>query len=85
MNMFSAIARSYVDDHMEPASARFLILFQGLFNGQRICIVEPRFISRPVRYIENLVITNLLENNQSVRYISVQLIINRTDGKDRAD
>ena len=44
--------------------------------------VEPRFNEVPrdwanwlvisrVRYIENLVITNLLENNQSVRYIRV--------------
>ena len=44
--------------------------------------VEPRFNEVPrdwanwfvisrVRYIENLVVTNLLENNQSVRYIGV--------------
>ena len=44
--------------------------------------VEPRFNEVPrdwanwfvisrVRYIENIVITNLLENNQIVRYIGV--------------
>ena len=47
-----------------------------------LSIVEPRFNEVPrdwanwfvisrIRYIENLVITNLLENNQSVRYIGV--------------
>ena len=29
------------------------------------------FVISRVRYMENLVITNLLENNQSVRYIGV--------------
>ena len=56
--------------------------------------VEPRFNEVPrdwanwfvisrVRYIENLVITNLLEHNQSVRYIGVWLIINRTNKRQR--
>ena len=56
--------------------------------------VEPRFnevlrdwgnsfvISR-VRYIETLDITNLWEKNQSVRYIEVLLIINRTNKRQR--
>ena len=56
--------------------------------------VEPRFNEVPrdwanwfvisrILYIENLVITNLLENNQIVRYIGVQLIINRTNKRQR--
>ena len=54
---------------------------------------EPRFNELPrdwanwfvisrVRYIENLVITNLLENNQSV-HIGVELIINRSNKRQR--
>ena len=39
------------------------------------------FVISRVHYIENLVITNLLENNQSVCYIGVQLIINGTNKK----
>ena len=58
------------------SSSSVLRLFLDIFT------VEPRFNEVPrdwanwfvisrVRYIENLVITNLLENNQIVRYIGV--------------
>ena len=41
------------------------------------------FVISRDRYIKNLVIMNLLENNQSVRYIGVELIINRTNKRQR--
>ena len=43
----------------------------------------PREWAKLVRYIENIVVTNLLENNQSVRFIGVQLIINRINKRQR--
>ena len=61
--------------------------------SERSHIVAPRFNDVPrdwenwslagVRYIENLVITNLWKNNQNVRYIGVYLIINRPNEKRR--
>ena len=71
---------------MKHGKHRVLTLFTGT--------VEPRFNEVPrdwgnwfvifrVRYIENLDITNLLENNQSVRYIRVSLIINRSNKRQR--
>ena len=41
------------------------------------------FVISRVRYIENLVIANMLENNQIVRYIEVWLIIKRTNKRQR--
>ena len=41
------------------------------------------FVISRVSCIKNLVITNLLENNQSVRYIGVELIINRSNKRER--
>ena len=71
-----------------------IILIDSLSGLNFATVVEPRFNEVPrdwaywlvisrVRYIENLVITNLLENNQSVCYIGEKLTINRTNKREK--